>query len=201
MRKLMMGALLALLLPFTTAAAEFVEGKDYLVVSKVATAGPEVREFFSVLCGHCYKFEPTAQQLKKQLAAEVRFERNHVDFVGREIGAYYSRAYAVAVALGKEDTLLPRLFHNAQVEKRYFQSPTDVRNFFLAEGVSAEQYDGVVNSFAVEGMVAMMAQNTIDKKIQGVPAFVVNGKYLVKNDALKTYDDLIKVVNYLLTLK
>lgn len=161
------GALLALLLPFTTTAAEFEEGKVMWWSARWRLRGLRCGSFLRCSAPLLPLRGDGTKKLKAQLPANVRFERNHVDFVGREIGPYYSRAYAVAVALGKEDTLLPRLFHVAQEEKRYFQSPADVRNFFIAEGVAADQYDGVVNSFAVEGMVAMMAQNTLDKKVQG----------------------------------
>lgn len=194
-------AVLALLLPLLANAADYKEGEHYSVVSQVATSTPEVREFFSVLCPHCYSFEPTVAKLKEALGKEIRIERNHVDFVGRDIGPHYSRAYAIIVALGKEAELLPQLFKMAQVEHRYFSKEADVRAFFLANGVDAKTFDGVVNSFAVEGMVAQMRQATVDKKIQGVPAFVVNGKYLINNKNVRSYEDLKGLIDYLISKK
>lgn len=192
-------AVLCLLLPLMACAEDYKEGKDYTVVSQVATSKPEVREFFSVLCSHCYHFESAVGELKAQLPENVAFERTHVPFVGREVSPFYMRAFAVAQTIGQEQKLVAAMFKMAHVEKRFFQSEADVRAFFISEGVAAEKYDSIAPSFAVEGMISEMASQTADKKIMGVPAFLVNGKYLVRNESLKSYDDLIKLVNYLVT--
>ncbi len=194
-------AVLALLLPLLAHAADYKEGEHYSIVNQTATSTPEVREFFSVLCPHCYSFEPTVAKLKEALGSEVRMERNHVDFVGRDIGPHYSRAYAIAVALGKEHELLEQLFQMAQVQHRYFSKEADVRAFFIANGVDEKTFDGIAKSFAVEGMMTQMRQATVDKKIQGVPAFVVNGKYLINNKKVRSYDDLKGLIDYLITQK
>ena len=49
--------LLGALFSFNAFAANLEEGKQYVQVSQTASAQPEVIEFFSFYCPHCYAFE------------------------------------------------------------------------------------------------------------------------------------------------
>jgi thiol:disulfide interchange protein DsbA len=200
MKKILL-SLLVMLLPLTACAERFEEGKHYTVVRSIASAEPEITEFFSVLCPHCYQFEPIVHDLREKLPAGVKFKRNHVDFVGREIGPLYSRAYATMLVLRVEDNLLPALFTEVQVKKNYLQTPQAFRDFFIGNGVEAAKYDGAVNSFAVNGLLGQMQKATKDNKITGVPSFFVNGKYKVNTGSIKSADEFVQLVLFLLEKK
>lgn len=89
-------------------AQDFKEGVHYEVIADEATAEPEIKEFFSFYCVHCFRFEPIA----KQMAAEYgdAFEKAHVSFIDpRGMGTTMSRAYAAAKML-KKKTKLPAPF-------------------------------------------------------------------------------------------
>ncbi|GAD00455.1 periplasmic thiol:disulfide interchange protein DsbA [Agarivorans albus MKT 106] len=64
MKKLLIGLMAMLTLPMAI-AADFKEGTHYDVIKQTATAKPEVIEFFSYYCPHCFKFEPVAESIKK----------------------------------------------------------------------------------------------------------------------------------------
>lgn len=49
--------LLGALFSFNAFAANLEEGKQYVQVGQTASAQPEVIEFFSFYCPHCYAFE------------------------------------------------------------------------------------------------------------------------------------------------
>ena len=49
--------LLSALFSFNAFAANLEEGKQYVQVGQTASAQPEVIEFFSFYCPHCYAFE------------------------------------------------------------------------------------------------------------------------------------------------
>ena len=79
LKSLLLLPLLALSLNAT--AAQYTEGEQYTKVNEKVTKKKEVREYFSVYCGHCFKFEPIMHNLKKSLPKDASFERNHVDFL------------------------------------------------------------------------------------------------------------------------
>ncbi|MDU5696982.1 MAG: DsbA family protein [Haemophilus parainfluenzae] len=59
--------LLGALFSFNAFAANLEEGKQYVQVSQTASAQPEVIEFFSFYCPHCYAFE-MEYHIPKQVA-------------------------------------------------------------------------------------------------------------------------------------
>ncbi|WP_373777660.1 DsbA family protein [Glaesserella sp.] len=152
-------------------------GKEYIEIRQTPSAQKEVLEFFSFYCPHCYDFEygyKIPQRIKDGLPEGVVFKQYHVDFLGRQ-SAELSRAWALAMALGVEEKVKTPLFESAQ--KNTIKSMDDIRAIFLANGVSAEQFDGGINSFAVNGLVSKQAQATQEFKVRGVPAFFVNEQY------------------------
>lgn len=169
-------------------------GKEYVQVRPLPSAQKEVVEFFSFYCPHCYDYEfkyqiPSA--IKKGLPEGVKLLQYHVDFLGRQ-SENLTRAWALAMALGVEDKVKTGLFEGAQ--KNAFKSMDDIRAVFLANGITAEQFDGGINSFAVNGLVNKQKQAAEEFKIRGVPAFFVNGQYQVNLDGFsdsRTFQEFI----------
>ncbi len=122
----------------------------------------------------------------------------HVNFLGRQ-SENLTRAWALAMALGAEDKVKTALFEAAQ--KDAFKSMDDIRAVFIANGISAEQFDSGINSFAVNGLVNKQVQLAEDFQIRGVPAFFVNGQYQLNlegfsdssstNDFIQRYIDAV----------
>lgn len=44
-------------LSFSASAAQFQDGKQYITLEKPVAGEPQVLEFFSFYCPHCYQFE------------------------------------------------------------------------------------------------------------------------------------------------
>lgn len=185
----------------TAMAVEPTEGKEYIEVRKAPSAQKEVVEFFSFYCPHCYDFELTYKipsQIKSKLAEDTKLVQYHVNFLGRQ-SENLTRAWALAMALGVEDKVKTALFEGAQ--KNAFQSMDDIRTVFLDNGITAEQFDGGINSFAVNGLYNKQVQLADDFQIRGVPAFFVNGQYQINlegfsdsrstNDFIQRYIDAV----------
>lgn len=198
MKKIILMCLAMLLAPLTQAAPLYKEGVNYDVVRQTGTAKPEVMEYFSYYCPHCYQFEPLIHQLRSELPAEVTFERTPVAFLGREMGPELQRAYALSVLLKVEDKVSPLLFSMIQEKHQPPKDRAAVKALFEQAGVTAEEFDGGIDSFAVTGMVAQYDRNTASMNIRGVPSTVVNGKYLVKLESLKGAEDYSQLVKFLL---
>lgn len=58
-------SLLLLCLPFAALAAQFEADNQYTVIDIDKSAEPQVTEFFSFYCPHCFKFEPVAKAIEK----------------------------------------------------------------------------------------------------------------------------------------
>ena len=200
-----------LLLPLMASASNYQEGKHYTVVSEQATKKPEVREFFSFYCGHCFKFEPFMAHVKKQLPEEVNFEFNHVDFLraaSPTMQQTLTKAAIVAGQMGMESKLMGAVFNYIHVQRAVFTSEKDVRNVFVLNGADGAKFDKLMKSFGVNSKAKQMKkkQQYYAKSggLTGVPAVIINGRYKIENKGLdknnfeQDYNNLVK---YLLTLK
>lgn len=216
-----MNKLLSLLviasLSFFTNASEYEEGKHYVKVKEIAVESPEVREYFSFYCGHCYNFEVMAKSITKNLPENVKFVKNHVDFLpgaSQKMQSLLSRALITAQELNVAESQIAAIFKYIHVHRAVFTSVKDVRNVFVLNGVDGDKFDQVINSEKVIKQAEEMKNNqdTLAKSgdLRSVPSIVVNGKYMVvghghshghgsgEENIEQEYNDLVK---YLLTLK
>lgn len=207
MKKILL-ALVGIAMAFGASAAQFSEGDQYVKLDKSITGEPQVLEFFSFYCPHCYEFEEVyhvSDAVRKGLPEGVKMTKYHVEFLGL-LGKQLTQAWAVAMALGVEDKITQPMFEAVQ-KTQSVQSPEDIRNVFIKAGVSAADYDGALNSFVVKSLVVQQEKAAEDLQLRGVPAIFVNGKYMVKNDGLDTssMDSYVQqfsnVVNFLLKQK
>ena len=192
---------LAATFSFSTQAQELTENKEYVVVEgQQRSAQPEVIEFFSFYCPHCYSFEAQShipQKIAESLPEGTSFKQYHVDFLGPQ-SENLTRAWALALAINAEEKVKIPLFKAAQTNA--LKSMDDIRQIFIDNGVSAEQFDGGINSFAVNGLVTKQ-QNLVKKyQVRGVPDFYVNGKYRVNMEGL-AHDENHFIDEYVQTVK
>ena len=173
MKKLALLLLTIILSPLAS-ATEFSEGTHYKVISKAAVpAQLEITEYFSFLCGHCFKFEPLVKDLKSKLPVNIKFNKSHVEFLGGPLGQDLSRAYAVASLLNVEDTINPIIFNAVHIERQQFSGLQDIRQIFIDNGVEANKFDSAARSFIANGRVSKMAHNAQKLSINAVPTFIV----------------------------
>jgi thiol:disulfide interchange protein DsbA len=201
-------ALVGMVMAFSVSAAQFSDGAQYVTLDKTAANEPQVLEFFSFYCPHCYQFEQVwhvSDNIRKNLPKDVKYAKYHVEFLG-PLGKQLTQAWAVAIALGVEDKVSPLMFDAVQ-KQQSIQNADDIRKVFIQAGVKGEDYDAALNSFVVKSLVVQQEKAAADLGLQGVPSVFVNGKYMVKNDGLDTssMDMYVKqysdVINFLATKK
>ena len=162
-------ALMGLVLAFSASAAQFTEGKQYVSLPKPVAGEPQVMEFFSFFCPHCYQFERiyhVNDAVKKNLPADTKLVKYHVDFLGGDLGPVVTQAWAVAMALGVEDKVTVPIFDGIQKTQTITDPASLKETFVKAAGISAADYDAAWNSFAVKALVAQQqkAAAEIDRK-------------------------------------
>lgn len=209
MKKIMF-ALIGLMLAFGASAAQFEDGKQYATLPKPVAGEPQVMEFFSFFCPHCYQFERIyhiSDAVRKNLPTGTKIIKYHVDFLGGDFGPVTTHAWAVAMALGVEDKVTGPIFDGIQKKQTITDAASLKDSFIKAAGISSEAYDAAWNSFAVKALVAQQQKAASDVNLQGVPAIFVDGKYMVNNGGLDTSSmdnfvaDYANVVKFLVEKK
>lgn len=198
------GLFLLLLLPFAATAADdaefFVEGTEYqrIVPPLPADADSvEVTEFFWYGCPHCYRLEPYIHKWLADKPDGVTFQRIPAIFNNPK-WRLHAQAFYTAEVLGVLDTIHPAMFRALHEQRRRLDSAADLRQLFVDNGVDGQQFDRAFNSFAVSAKLNRAADLTRRSGIDGVPAVVVDGKYVTDGPMASTYDRLIEVVNHLI---
>lgn len=175
--------------------AQFIEGRDYVRTAVVGkTVDPkkiEVREFFWYGCGYCYRLEPHMQAWLKKMPADVVFARTPAPI--NPVWESNARGYYVAEELGLRKTIHLALFHEIHVNGNKIFDQASQAKFFGRYGVTEADFNKRFQSFAVSAKIAEAKKLTMQYKLQGVPAVVVNGKYIVNGADAK----VTQVVDYL----
>lgn len=197
MKKFILGGMTAMVMAFSAnaMAADFVAGKDYTVVQnlgKPEVAGKiEVREFFWYGCPHCFKLEPHMQAWLRKIPSDVNFIRTPAAM--NKLWEQGARAYYVSEALGvRKRTHLP-LFHANGTGQQILQKD-EFAKFFTKYGVPEAKFNSMYNSFAITAKVSQANKLAQQYQLSGVPAVVVNGKYVVQGEDQK----VVQVVEYLI---
>jgi len=188
----------ALLINLSVYADDFKEGIHYQELYTPVSASPTVTEFFSFYCPHCRNFEPIIKKLKTQLPDSVSFEQRHITFMGKEMGIPMAKAYATMSVLKLTDTLVPKMFKQIQVLRNPPKDEAELRQWFISQGVAPEKFDETYNSFIVDTMLNRFTTTFKESQLRGVPGIVVNNKYVVLTNHLKSYDEYIDLVKYLI---
>lgn len=186
-----------LLLPLSIQAADFKEGTHYEVVKQTATAKPEVLEFFSFYCPHCMKFEPLMELLEENLDADVTIRKNHVNFLGKDMGPQLTQALAAAELLQVEKKVSSLIFDQIHTQRKPINGEQGILDIFEKAGISNPEAQGALASFPATGIASQMKRNTETFKIRGVPALIVNGKYQVTTNSVKSTEEFIELVAFL----
>ncbi|MGH8476034.1 MAG: thiol:disulfide interchange protein DsbA/DsbL [Methylococcales bacterium] len=156
----------------------------------------EVIDFFWYGCPHCYRFEPLMNEWAKSLPENVMLIRQPAIFSSNWApGAY---AFFVADALGITEQVHAALFNAIQNEHRPLESEDQLADFFAEHGVAKEDFHEAYKSFGVATRMQQAEGMPARYGVTGVPAVVINGKYLTNGTLAKDYPGMISVMNALI---
>ena len=92
------------------------------------------------------------------------------------------------------------MFGQIHEKQKTPRDEAELRQVFIDNGVDANKFDTAYNSFAVNSMQKRFDQQFDASTLTGVPGVLVNNKYIVKPDQIKSYEEYNQLVSYLLTL-
>ncbi len=183
------------------------EGVNYTrLVPAQPTAVPagqvEVLEFFWYACPHCYAIDPLVESWRKTKPAYISFSRVHVTWT--EGHRSLARLYYTLESLGKLDQLHSEIFKEIHVNGDPLVA-TDANDVAASErlqaafvkkfGISEDEFKKAYHSFSVETALQRADQLVQRYRIDGVPTFVVNGKYIADVRTAGTPERLISMVD------
>jgi thiol:disulfide interchange protein DsbA len=140
----------------------------------------EVIEFFWYGCPHCAKVEPFVEAWEKQLPPDVVFRREHIVWDGRPETQTHAQVFATLRAMdlvGSHQQAVFDAVHKERIDFRVHQAASD---WAAKRGVDRARFDSMYKSFSVNTQIARMELLTSTYKIDGVPKFVINGKFVTE---------------------
>lgn len=180
-------------------AADYSEGTHYkkLPPEQISSGEKvEVQEFFWYGCPHCYSFEPYLKTWEKTKPANVELVR--VPAIFRPEWEVQARAYYALSNMGKIDELHEKFFKAINKDKQRLDKKELIADFVEKNGVDRKAFLAEYDSFSVDGMARKAKKKIKAYQIQGVPSIVVNGKYLTSGSMAGSYDNMLKITNYLI---
>lgn len=198
------------------AGESWTEGVEYFsVVPSQPTGLPagkvEVTEVFSYGCPYCARFVPTMQALVASLPAQVQVDYLPADFSPAEDFPMFQRAYFTAQILGvaerTHDAMFDAVWRTGELAiydtrtnrlKKPLPSIEDAAQFYQRHaGVPVSKFLAAAHSFAVEEKIANASALVHAYRVPGTPCIIVNGKYRVNMEAMRSGGELIQLVNWL----
>jgi protein dithiol oxidoreductase (disulfide-forming) len=193
-------AAVAAFLP-SMAQAQPSVGKEYRVIEPAQptdnAAKIEVVEFFWYGCPHCYGLEPILKEWVKKLPNDVTFKKVHVQF--QEVK--HQQLFFTLQAMGKVEELTDKVFVGIHVEKNRLDTPAKMADYLAPFGVNKADFLKTFDSFGVRTAQGRATKMSETFKVDGVPAFAVNGKYYTAPAMAGNNLNAIKVVEYLVDVE
>ena len=209
-------ATIALVAIFTGSGFAFTEGTDYLVLEKpIPNAQNTLIKVFSYDCPFCYKYDKAVTpKVVPQLPADVTFRPFHLKTKGK-YGEMGTKFFAVLLAKDQANGLSDKdLYSDKSLLKKakmaYYQAYHDkkerwdageeayLKTGLDAVGMSKAEFEEGLKDPKVQALIAEWEASYDVAKIQGIPGFVVNGKYLIYTKSIKSVDGMLQLVNELL---
>lgn len=155
----------------------------------------EVLEVFWYGCPHCYDFEPYVKKWLESKADDVEFRR--MPGIFNKSWVPHAKAYYTAEKLGVLDLIHSALFEALHKDRKRIFSESELKEFFVSKGVGADEFTRVFNSAEIETKFKQAFVMGQRYKISGVPAVIINGKYMTSGSLAGSYDNLLKTIDEL----
>ena len=191
-------AAIALALLSFAAQAQLAVGRDYALIDPAQpTDTPtkiEVTEFFSYACPHCADLEPYVVKWAAKLPADVVLKRVPVGF-NNPFYQLMARFYYALEAIGENKRLDAAVFSAIHEKGLKLIDDKSLMDWVTAQGVDAKTFSDAYSSFGVMSKVKRADQLAQAAKIRGVPALVVDGRYLVVGQNVKSHAEMLALTD------
>ncbi len=178
-------------------SAAALSEKDYREIKPAQATEPgpkvEVIEFFWYGCPHCFELEPTLKKWLQRKPADVSFRR--VPAIFRPSWVAGAQTFYTLETLGELDRLHGKVFDAIHVERQPFNDIPAISAWMGKNGIDSKKFEDTAKSFAVSGKVQRAQQMSAAYQLTGVPAVVVDGKYIALGNS---FEGMIEIVDQLI---
>jgi protein dithiol oxidoreductase (disulfide-forming) len=162
----------------------------------------EVLEFFWYACPHCYGIDPLVESWRKTKPGYISFSRVHV--MWNEGHRSLARLYYTLESMGKLEQLHGEVFKEIHVkgDPLVASDPDNTAEsehmqavFVKRFGISEDDFHKTYHSLPVETALQRADRLVQRYRVDGVPTFVVNGKYVADVRSADGPEKLISLVS------
>ena len=179
------------------------EGVNYTrIVPAQPTAVPpgqiEILEFFWYACPHCNAIDSMVESWKRTKPPYISFSRVHV--MWNDAHRAHARLYYTLESLGKLDQLHTEVFKEIHLngDPLVAADPAETERMQVAFvkkfGISEAAFRDKYHSFDVDNAMRKADELVQRYRVDGVPRFIVNGKYVVDVASAGSPERLISLI-------
>jgi thiol:disulfide interchange protein DsbA len=179
------------------------EGVNYTrIVPAQPTAVPpgqvEILEFFWYACPHCNAIDSMVEAWKRTKPPYISFSRVHV--MWNDAHRAHARLYYTLESLGKLDQLHGEVFKEIHMngDPLVAADPAETERmqaaFVKKFGISESAFRDKYHSFDVDNAMRKADELVQRYRVDGVPRFIVNGKYVVDVASAGSPERLISLI-------
>ena len=184
----------ALAVVSATSAVAQTQERDYsLIEPAMPTEAPnkiEILEFFSYGCPHCADLHPVFKTWIAKKPADIELRRVPVTF-GNPYYTILAKLYYTLEAIGELKRLDDAVFVALHQKGLKLVDDKSILDWVGLQGVDQRKFSEAYNSFGVVSKVKRGDQLAQTAKIRGVPAVIVDGRYLMLSDNIRSHADLL----------
>ena len=156
----------------------------------------EVLEIFWYGCPHCYRTQPYIKQWEETKSAEAHLVRMPAPLNG--LWSIHAQIFYTNQAMGLEEKLHQATFSALHKKKLNLDSVKKFAAYYAKNfGVDEQKYIKTASSFNVNLKLQQAAKKIEQAGIQGVPVFIVAGKYLVNHESAGSPSRIFSVIDSL----
>ncbi len=155
----------------------------------------EVAELFWFGCSHCFALEPALKEWKKNMPANAEFKK--VPAIFSKQWEFHGQAFYTMQALDAPEVAYDEFFNAIHLKRNPLNSMGRLVAFLEDYDFTEEQVESAFNSFDVNNKMRAAKKITRQSGANGVPALVVDGKYLTSQRLSGGTAQMFKVVDQL----
>ncbi|EWG99746.1 thiol:disulfide interchange protein DsbA/DsbL [Halomonas sp. BC04] len=181
-------------------AATLVEGQHYEVLperveTRVTDDQIEVTEAFWYGCPHCYNLQSSVDAWYETLGDDVSIIHLPAT-MGGDWNTHAAVFYA-AEELGIREEAHADIFAAIHENGQRLTDTDSIAAFFSDYGVSEDDARQALNAFSVKSQVNQAHARMRAMRLMGVPALVVDGRYLVTPSSAGSLENMPQIANAL----
>jgi protein dithiol oxidoreductase (disulfide-forming) len=181
-------------------SGRFAAGQHYRVLNpaqptSVAPGKVEVVDVFWYGCGGCYVMSPYMEQWKDSKPDVAEYVQLPATL--NPGWQPHARLFFATKALGIEEQTHSAIFREVHVNRNSLNTPDLMVRFLTGFDVSEADARDALTGFSVDAELRAADVKARRYQLSFVPAFVVNGKYVVGVEQAGGPDSVLEVINYL----